>query len=59
MKRALFVITLLLASFFVMPAANAADVAIYVTEPSHRQIDGFFIDDELVANLSYDGRLGQ
>ncbi len=59
MKRALFVITLLFTSIFVMPAANASDVAIYVTEPTHRQIDGLFIDDELVANLAYDGRLGQ
>jgi hypothetical protein len=41
------------------PVANAASVEITVTEPSHRQIDGIFIDDELTSLLSYEGRLGQ
>ena len=41
------------------PIANAEGVAITISEPSHRQIDGVFIDDELTTLLSYEGRLGQ
>lgn len=41
------------------PIANAESVAITISEPTHRQIDGVFIDDELTALLSYGGRLGQ
>ena len=41
------------------PIANAEGVAITISEPSHRQIDGAFIDDELTTLLSYEGRLGQ
>lgn len=55
-----------IASVFVMillllgaPAASAENVAITITEPTHRQIDGVFINDELTALLSYSGRLGQ
>ena len=55
-----------LASFFVLallvlaaPIANAEGVAITISEPAHRQIDGVFIDDVLSALLAYDGRLGQ
>ena len=59
MKRviaSIFAIALLLLG---APIASAASVAITVSEPSHREIDGAFIDDELTALLSYDGRLGQ
>lgn len=55
-----------MASFFVLallvlaaPIANAEGVAITISEPAHRQIDGVFIDDELSTLLAYDGRLGQ
>jgi hypothetical protein len=55
-----------IASVFVMillllgaPSASAESVAITITEPTHRKIDGVFIDDELTALLSYSGRLGQ
>ena len=41
------------------PIANAASVEITISEPTHRQIDGEFIDDDLTALLSYGGRLGQ
>ena len=51
-----FALSLLLLS---APAASAEIVAVTITEPTHRQIDGVFIDDELTASLSYDGRLGQ
>jgi hypothetical protein len=52
----LFAATLLILG---APVANAATVEITISEPSHREIDGDFIDDELTALLSYGGRLGQ
>jgi hypothetical protein len=52
----IFVLALLLLG---APIANAEGVAITISEPSHRQIDGVFIDDELTTLLSYEGRLGQ
>ena len=55
-----------LTSFFVLallllgaPIASAESVAITISEPSHRKINGVFVDDELTALLSYEGRLGQ
>ena len=40
--------------------ANAeANSSVLLTEPTHRQINGQFIDDDLAASLSVDGRLGQ
>ena len=41
------------------PIASAADASIFLTEPTHRQLDGKFIDEELVSLLDYEGRLGQ
>ena len=41
------------------PITSAANVEITISEPTHREIDGVFNDDELTALLSYDGRLGQ
>ncbi len=41
------------------PTASAANVEIAITEPTHRKIDGVFIDDELATLLSYGSRLGQ
>ena len=45
--------------FLGAPVVNAASVAITISEPAHRQIDGRFIDDELTPLLTYGGRLGQ
>ncbi len=59
MKRvvvSLFALTLLVLG---TPIASAANVAVTISEPTHREIDGAFIDDELTALLSYGGRLGQ
>ena len=53
---ALFALSLLVLG---APIASAANVEITISEPTHREIDGVFIDDELTALLSYDGRLGQ
>lgn len=52
----IFVLALLLLG---VPIASAESVAITISEPSHRKIDGVFIDDELTTLLSYEGRLGQ
>lgn len=51
-----FALALLLLS---APIASAVNVAVTVSEPTHREIDGAFIDDDLTALLSYGGRLGQ
>jgi len=50
----------ILALFFLLlgiPTANAA-TNVVLTEPTHRQIDGLFIDDDLAMTLSVTGRLG-
>ncbi len=55
-------IAIFCASIFVIlgtPSASAASVEITLTEPSHRQVDGIFTDDELASLLSYEGRLGR
>ena len=57
MKRVIFVLSLIVA--LLIPTSARADSAIILTEQSHRQIDGKFIDDELATSLSYNGRLGQ
>jgi len=59
MKKVLASVFALALLLLVAPVANAASVSITVSEPSHREIDGAFIDDELTALLSYGGRLGQ
>lgn len=57
MKRGLGVILALLFLFLGMPCAIASTDVI-LTEPTHRQIDGMFIDDDLAMTLSVTGRLG-
>ena len=57
MKKVIFIISLLASTF--LPNIAHADSAIILTEQSHRQIDGKFIDDELATTLAYNGRLGQ
>jgi hypothetical protein len=59
MKRVLASIFALTLIVLGVPIASAASVAVTVSEPTHREIDGAFIDDELTALLSYGGRLGQ
>ena len=59
MKRALISIFTIALISIGTPFANASDVAITISEPSHRQVNGVFIDDELTPLLSYSGRLGQ
>jgi hypothetical protein len=59
MKRVLVSIFALTILFLGAPVANAESVAVTISEPTHREVDGAFIDDELTALLSYGGRLGQ
>ncbi len=59
MKRVLSVFFLVItATLFVVPSASATNI-ITITEPTHRQLDGAFIDDELATLISYDGVLGK
>ena len=58
MKRLLAILAALSFVFISAPAAQAT-ITILLTEPSHRQINGQFIDDELATSLGTTGRLGQ
>ena len=59
MRRILtLIISSVLISLFISPAANSASVVI-ITEPTHRLTDGVFFDDQLSFELSPAGRLGQ
>lgn len=50
---------LLLAIILFIPTPVHAATTIELTEPSHRQIDGTFIDDKLADLIAPDGRLGK
>lgn len=59
MRRFLtLIISFVLISFFISPAANSASVVV-ITEPTHRLSDGVFFDDQLAFDLSPAGRLGR
>ena len=61
MKRLAGAFILLLGAFTTIlgvPQASASST-VTLTEPTHRQINGQFIDDELTQSLQVDGRLGQ
>jgi len=58
MKRLLALLAAITITFIAAPVAHA-NTTIYLTEPSHRQINGEFIDDDLTNSLSFTGRLGQ
>lgn len=57
-KHLTFIISFVLISFFVTPAANSASVVV-ITEPTHRLSDGVFFDDLLSFELTPAGRLGR
>jgi hypothetical protein len=52
------IISSVLISLFISPAANSAPVVV-ITEPTHRLSDGVFFDDQLSFELTPAGRLGQ
>ena len=58
MKRVMAILAALSFVFISAPAAQAT-ITILLTEPSHRQINGQFIDDDLATSLGITGRLGQ
>lgn len=58
MKRLTAVLATLSFIFLAIPTAQAS-TTILITEPSHRQINGEFIDDELARSIAIDGRLGK
>ena len=51
------IISFVLISLFVSPAANSASVVV-ITEPTHRLSNGVFLDDELATKLNPAGELG-
>ncbi len=58
MKRLIVALTCIVLTFIVTPVAQANSV-ILLTEPTHRQINGLFIDDALADSVAGTGRLGQ
>ena len=63
-KITLFSIKLAIFSVFLfsllsIPIANAATTTVRIFEPTHRQSDGRFIDDDLTALLTANGALGK
>ena len=58
MKR-LLALSAALALLLISTPIAQASFTIYLTEPTHRQIDGQFIDDELTQLLGISGRLGK
>lgn len=58
MRRWLALIATITLTFISLPSAHASSV-ILLTEPTHRQINGQFIDDELASSIAISGRLGQ
>jgi hypothetical protein len=62
LKRIIASFAFLITTLSISPA-NAiqpnGSISIAVTEPSHRQLDGKFIDDNLADLISFNGRLGQ
>ncbi len=58
MKRLLALVAAFTFAIIATPVAHAS-TTIYLTEPTHRQLDGKFIDDDLATSLSFTGRLGE
>ena len=58
MKRLVVALACIALTFIATPVARANSV-ILLTEPTHRQINGQFIDDALADTLAGTGRLGQ
>ena len=59
MKKFLATIFLTALALGIAPSVAQATNVIVVTEPTHRQLDGAFIDDDLATLISYDGALGK
>jgi hypothetical protein len=57
MKRLLALVAIVSITFISLPTAQAS-TTILLTEPTHRQMNGQFVDDELATSLGVAGRLG-
>jgi len=58
MKRLLALFVSLVLTFLALPIAHASSIVL-LTEPTHRQINGQYIDDDLASSLGVVGRLGK
>ncbi len=58
MKRLLIGAIAFIFTFIAIPVAQA-QTTVLLTEPTHRQINGQFVDDNLATELGVNGRLGQ
>jgi len=50
--------SLVVASLFISPAAHAGTI-ITISAPTHRELDGKFLDDQLATDMAYGGSLGR
>ena len=58
MKRLLALFTITAAFIFATPVNAAPSLLIFITTPSHSQIDGLFLDDQLAIDLTTTGAIG-
>jgi hypothetical protein len=58
MKRLIVVAIAFIFTYIALPIAQA-QTTVLLTEPTHRQINGQFVDDNLATQLGVTGRLGQ
>ena len=58
MKRLVVAAIAFIFTFTALPVAQA-QTTVVLTEPTHREINGQFVDDNLAAQLGVTGRLGQ
>jgi len=58
MKRFLALFTVATAFIFATPVHAAQSSLIFITTPSHSQIDGLFLDDQLAIDLAPTGSIG-
>lgn len=57
-KRILFLLVFTSLTSLTLISPAQATTVIFLTEPTHRQLDGAFVDDDLATLLSYNGTLG-
>ena len=58
MKRFLALLTIATSFIFATPVSAAQSSLLFITAPSHSQIDGLFLDDQLALDLAPTGAIG-
>jgi len=58
MKRLLALVTIITSFIFASPVSAAESSLLFITTPSHSQIDGLFLDDQLAIDLAPTGTIG-